>query len=110
MLPSLARLGRRVGSPPSVGRSTEVCLGAGSQGAPDQTRGLRDATMKRNAVLKANADTRAKKLEGIVRPLREAKATLRQIAAALDEASVKTPRGGTWQPASVARLLEGVDA
>src|SRR4051795_6044709 len=26
MLPSLARLGRRVGSPPSVGRSTEVCL------------------------------------------------------------------------------------
>jgi DNA invertase Pin-like site-specific DNA recombinase len=72
--------------------------------------GLRDATMKRNAVLKANADARARKLEGIVRPLREAKATLRDIADALNRASIETPRGGTWHPASVARLLERLDA
>jgi len=56
------------------------------------------------------SDARARKLEGIVRPLREAKATLRDIAAALDKAGIETPRGGTWHPASVARLLERLDA
>jgi DNA invertase Pin-like site-specific DNA recombinase len=68
--------------------------------------GLRDATMKRNAVLKANADERAGKLEGIVLPLRKSNATLRDIAGALNAAKVETPRGGTWHPTSVARLLE----
>jgi len=72
--------------------------------------GLRDTTMKRNAVVKANADARARKLEGIVRPLRESKATLRDIAGALNGAGVETPRGGAWHPTSVARLLERIDA
>jgi DNA invertase Pin-like site-specific DNA recombinase len=72
--------------------------------------GLRDITMKRNAVVKANADARARKLEGIVRPLRESKATLRDIADALNEAGIETPRGGGWHPTSVARLLERLDA
>ncbi len=72
--------------------------------------GLRDTTMRRNAVVKANADARAKKLEGIVRPLRESKATLRDIADALNGAGVETPRGGMWHPTSVARLLERLDA
>lgn len=70
--------------------------------------GLRDATMKRNAVLKANADARAKKLEGIVRPLKEAKASLRDIAEALNGAGVETPRGGQWHPTSVSRLIERI--
>jgi DNA invertase Pin-like site-specific DNA recombinase len=68
--------------------------------------GLRDATMKRNAVLKANATERASKLEAIVLPMRKADATLRDIADALNAASVETPRGGQWHAASVARLLK----
>lgn len=67
--------------------------------------GLKDATMRRNVVLKANADERARKLEGIVKPLRESNATLRDIADALNAARIETPRGGTWHAASVARLL-----
>lgn len=70
-----------------------------------QLGGLRDKTMKRNGVVKANADARAKKLEGIVQPLREAKASLRDIADALNGAGLETPRGGQWHPTSVARLL-----
>jgi len=68
--------------------------------------GLRDKTMKRNEVLKANADARAKKLEGIVLPLQEANASLRDIAEALNSAGLETPRGGQWHPTSVARLIE----
>jgi DNA invertase Pin-like site-specific DNA recombinase len=71
--------------------------------------GLRDATMKRNVVLKAQADDRAKSWEGIVKPLRDGNATLREIAEALNAASVKSPRGGTWHPTSVARLIERLD-
>jgi DNA invertase Pin-like site-specific DNA recombinase len=71
-----------------------------------QLGGLRDKTMKRNVVVKAQADARAKKLEGIVVPLREAKASLREIADALNGAGLETPRGGQWHPTSVSRLLE----
>lgn len=72
--------------------------------------GLRDKTMKRNVVLKAQADERAKKLEGLVRPLQESGASLQAIADALNGANVATPRGGDWYPASVARLLKRLDA
>jgi DNA invertase Pin-like site-specific DNA recombinase len=68
--------------------------------------GLRDETMRRNIVVKAHADERARKLEGIVLPLRQSSATLRDIADALNGTSVETPRGGRWHAASVARLLE----
>ncbi|MEE1612725.1 recombinase family protein [Microvirga sp. CF3016] len=71
--------------------------------------GLRDKTMKRNEVLKANANARAKKLEGIVLPLKEANASLRDIAEALNSAGLETPRGGLWHPTSVARLLGRLD-
>ena len=67
--------------------------------------GLRDKTMRRNAVLKAQAQERARRLEDIVRPLRDQGATLRDIAAALNKAGQKTPRGGSWHPTSVSRLL-----
>jgi DNA invertase Pin-like site-specific DNA recombinase len=71
--------------------------------------GLRDKTMKRNEVLQAQADDRARKLEGIVRPLREADASLREIAEALNGAGLETPRGGQWHPTSVMRLLERIE-
>jgi DNA invertase Pin-like site-specific DNA recombinase len=74
-----------------------------------QLGGLRDATMKRNEAVRANADVRAEKLAGIVRPLREANATLRDIAAALNGAGLGTPRGGQWHPTSVARLIERLE-
>jgi hypothetical protein len=40
-----------------------------------------------------------------VLPLRESGATLQQIAAALNAASVPTARGGQWHPAQVQRTL-----
>ncbi len=67
--------------------------------------GLRDKTMRRNVVLMAQAQERALRLEGIVRPLRDQGATLRDIAAALNKAGQPTPRGGSWHPTSVSRLL-----
>jgi DNA invertase Pin-like site-specific DNA recombinase len=39
-----------------------------------------------------------------------AKASLRDIADALNGAGIETPRGGEWHPASVARLLERLGA
>jgi DNA invertase Pin-like site-specific DNA recombinase len=72
--------------------------------------GLRDKTMKRNVVLKAQANERARKLEGIVRPLRDSNASLREIAEALNGAGLETPRGGQWHPTSVMRLLDRIEA
>lgn len=68
--------------------------------------GMRDATMKRNDAVKANAQRRADKLSGLIVPLRNAGKTLREIAAELDKAEVKTARGGTWQASQVKRVLE----
>jgi DNA invertase Pin-like site-specific DNA recombinase len=72
--------------------------------------GLRDATMRRNEVVKANADSRAKKLEAIVLPLKQSDASLRDIATALNGAGIGTPRGGKWHPTSVARLIDRLPA
>ncbi|SMF40231.1 Site-specific DNA recombinase [Tistlia consotensis] len=72
--------------------------------------GLRDKTMKRNVVLKAQADERAARLRGVVAPLRDRGATLREIAAALNAAGLETPRGGQWQAMTVKRVLERLDA
>jgi DNA invertase Pin-like site-specific DNA recombinase len=74
-----------------------------------QLGGLRDKTMKRNEAVRSNADVRATKLAGIMKPLRESHATLRDIAAALNGAGIGTPRGGQWHPTSVARLLHRLD-
>lgn len=70
--------------------------------------GLRDKTMKRNHVVKANANARAEKIAGIVVPLREAGKTLREIAAQLDQAGVSTARGGRWRASQVQRVLHRV--
>lgn len=72
--------------------------------------GMRDATMKRNAVLKEQADQRAGKLAGIVLPLRQQGRSLREIADALNGAGLLTPRGGSWQATQVKRLLERCSA
>lgn len=68
--------------------------------------GLRDATMKRNVVVKAQAQGRAQDLAGIVKPMHQAGRSLREIAGALNAAGVKTPRGGQWHATGVARVVE----
>ena len=68
--------------------------------------GPRDITMKRNDVLKAQAQQRAGKLEGIVLPMRERGDSMRAIASALNSAGIATPRGGKWQAPQVKRLLD----
>ena len=62
--------------------------------------------MRRNKVWKAQADDRVKKLAGVVHPLRDNCASVRDIAVALNEAKVATARGGPWHPNTVRRLLD----
>ena len=75
-----------------------------------QLGGLRDATRARNAAVQANAKARAEKVAGIVTPLRDRGATLREIAAQLDAAGVPTARGGSWQASQVKRVLDRLSA
>ncbi|SIO00719.1 recombinase family protein [Vannielia litorea] len=72
--------------------------------------GMRDATMKRNEAVKANAQRRAEKVEGVVVPLRQNGLSLRAIAEELNRVGVKTARGGQWQASQVKRVLERLDA
>jgi len=72
--------------------------------------GLRDKTMQRNKAVQANALARAEKVEGIVMPLRQSGATLRQIADRLNQAGVETARGGRWQASQVKRVVERLKA
>jgi len=68
--------------------------------------GLRDATMKRNKAVKAQAQERAEVWRGVVAPLHEAGKSLRDIAGALNTAGIKSGRGGKWHATSVKRLVE----
>lgn len=68
--------------------------------------GLRDATMKRNDVVKARAQERAESWRGVVEPLHSAGRSLREIAAALNSAGIKTSRGGQWHPQAVSRVVQ----
>jgi DNA invertase Pin-like site-specific DNA recombinase len=68
--------------------------------------GMRDKTMKRNKAVQANAKLRAEKVSGIIRPLRDAGKSLRDIADELNKAGVQTARGGQWQASQVKRTLE----
>ena len=70
--------------------------------------GLRDKTMRRNEVVKANAAARAEKVAGLLVPLREAGKPLRQIAEHLNNAGVATARGGQWQASQVKRVLDRI--
>src|SRR4051812_1918702 len=44
-------------------------------------------------------------VENIIRTARERGATLREIAESLNDEGVPAARGGTWQPATIARVL-----
>jgi DNA invertase Pin-like site-specific DNA recombinase len=67
--------------------------------------GLRDKTGRRNAAVQANAKGRAERVAGIIIPLRQQGATLREIAETLNRSHVATARGGKWQASQVQRTL-----
>lgn len=60
---------------------------------------------KGTAAVRAQADTFAASLAGIVQPLRDGGASLREIAGALAAQGVRTPRGGAWSAAAVRSVL-----
>ena len=68
--------------------------------------GLRDKTMKRNTVLKKNAQDRAEKLRNIVEPMVKNEMSLRGMAKALNEAGIVTSRGGEWSAPQVSRIVD----
>lgn len=68
--------------------------------------GLRDDTMKRNIALKRNAQVRAEKLRSLIEPMINNAMSLREMAMALNEAGVKTARGGAWGAAQVSRIVK----
>lgn len=71
--------------------------------------GERDATMKRNKAVKAQARQGAEKVAGIVMPLRAEGQTLRQIAETLNKSGVPTARGGQWQASQVQRVIKRLE-
>jgi DNA invertase Pin-like site-specific DNA recombinase len=68
--------------------------------------GLRAGTEQRNAASKAIADNYAQRVSSLVVPLRDAGASLRAIADALNNAKVPTSRGGIWGPSQVKYTLD----
>ena len=68
--------------------------------------GPRAAARARSAAAEASAQD----LAGIVAEVRaEGASSLRQIAAALDARGEAAPRGGSWSPTAVSRLLARID-
>lgn len=88
-----------------ISKRTKAAL-AEAKARGQKLGGMRDATMKRNEVVKANATRRAQRLAQTVRPLRAQGASLRAIADALNASGVPTARGGAWQASQVKRVLE----
>jgi DNA invertase Pin-like site-specific DNA recombinase len=78
-------------------------------GNPNGARALRGKQVGNKqavAAVKAKADHRAANLRTIVDAIRSQRITsVRSIAAELNARGILTPRGGSWHPTSVARLL-----
>jgi DNA invertase Pin-like site-specific DNA recombinase len=71
--------------------------------------GARDKTLKRNQEVQRKAIERAQSVAGLIQPLREAGKSLREIAAELNRAGVRTARGGEWQASQVKRTIERLE-
>lgn len=69
-------------------------------------RGARDATMRRNVVVRAKASAAAKKAMGVIGPLKASGQSLNAIAGTLHSMGVATSRGGRWTAKQVSRVLE----
>ncbi len=71
--------------------------------------GARDKTLKRNQEVQRKATERAQNVAGLIQPLRDAGKSLREIAAELNRAGVRTARGGEWQASQVKRTIERLE-
>ncbi len=71
-----------------------------------QLGGVRPKTEARNVAAKEMADEYAKRVVGLIAPMREAGKSLRQICDALNSSGLATSRDGKWSPAQVKRTLE----
>lgn len=71
--------------------------------------GMRDKTMKRNVVLKKNAQDRAERLRNLVEPMMGQGQSLRDMAKALNEAGITTARGGAWGAVQVSRVVQRLE-
>ena len=72
--------------------------------------GLRDATGRRNTARRIAARSAAERLGDMIRPLRVAGRTYRDIATALNAAGLRTERGNEWQAMSVKRVVDRLTA
>ncbi|GAA6159720.1 recombinase family protein [Ruegeria sp. HU-ET01832] len=91
-----------------ISKRTKAALEA-AKARGQKLGGMRDATMKRNEVVRANAAARAEKVRGLVLPLRDAGRSLREIASELNKAGVATARGGAWSAAQVKRIIDRLE-
>lgn len=92
-----------------ISRRTKAALAA-AKAKGKVLGGLRDTTMKRNKVVKQDAQRRATDLQGVLLPMRQAGKSLREIAAELSRLGVKTARGGEWTAAQVQRMIHRIQA
>ena len=91
-----------------ISERTKAALAAkkGAGAVLGNPRNLAQAGSIGRAVLIKGADKFVESLVPVVLPMRsEGATTLREMAQALNRRGIKTPRGGTWYPSSVANLL-----
>ena len=92
-----------------VGQRTKAALAA-AKARGVKLGGLRPTTAQHNATVAQEADRHAERVRAFVLPMRQAGASLRQIAGALNQAGTPTARGGQWAAATVANVLARLEA
>ena len=89
-----------------IGERTKAALAA-AKARGVKLGGYREGSLdKRIAALRQTADDDARRIQGIVEPLRSSGKSLRQIAAELTKQGIRTPRGGAWTAKSVSLVLD----
>lgn len=97
------RISQRTKAALAAAKERGVKLGeAGSKNLSNRLEGSRKGNIRKTE----KADQTALTLSNVVVPLRNQGLSLRAIARHLNEASIPTARGGSWQPPQVRRLLD----
>ncbi|PZV38539.1 recombinase family protein [Mesorhizobium kowhaii] len=88
-----------------IGERTKAALAAAKVRGV-KLGGYREGSLDRRiAALKQTADDNARRVMGIVQPLKQAGKSLRQIAVELEKQGIRTPRGGAWTAKQVSLTL-----
>lgn len=88
-----------------IGERTKAALAA-AKARGVKLGGYREGSLDRRiAALKQTADGDARRVMGIVQPLRQAGQSLRKIAGELEKQGIRTPRGGAWTGKQVSLTL-----